>query len=108
MKPIIKLIYKHSRFKNSEILQLIFNSFSKDWYARYGVALNPSTPNYILEFLSKDENEDVRSYFAQNPKSSSSTLDYLSKDKNETVRYHVSQNPTYKKYNRLYFLNKFI
>ena len=91
MKPIIKLIYKHSRFKNSEILQLIFNSFSKDWYARYGVALNPSTPNYILEFLSKDENEDVRRTVADNPNTPVSILEKLSEDSYYLVRIMAKQ-----------------
>ena len=72
MKSICKEIYQNSRFKNSEIIKLIFNSFSKDLGIRCLVALNPSAPT--------------------------STLDYLSKDENYSVRIGVALNPTYKKY----------
>ncbi|OKH35141.1 hypothetical protein NIES2101_37920 [Calothrix sp. HK-06] len=38
---------------------LIKNYRSSYWLERYAIAQNPSTPNYILEFLTKDANRIV-------------------------------------------------
>ena len=67
MKRILKQVYQNSRFNNPETIKLIFDSFSKNGYIRREVADNPSAPVYILEFLSKDKDENVRYYVARNP-----------------------------------------
>ena len=125
MKSILKQIYQNSKFDNSEVMQLIIDSFDEnviirwsiarksktpisvlkklsedeDWHIREGVALNTKTPASILEKLSEDESEDVRRGVAKNLNAPIFTLRKLYKE-SRYMRYSVINNPTYKKYHK--------
>ncbi|HMP53665.1 MAG TPA: hypothetical protein PKD05_19100, partial [Candidatus Melainabacteria bacterium] len=57
------------------------------------LAGNPHTSPMVLEKLSKNENEKVRSRVSENPNISASTLLELAKDRSCEVRLSVLENP---------------
>ena len=62
MKSILKQAYQNSRFNNSEIYKLIFNSFSENEYVRAEVVDNVNTPDFIIKKLSVDQNMLIAYY----------------------------------------------
>ena len=58
---------------------------------KYKVADNPNTSKEILEYLSKDKGDMVRSFVACNPNTSKEVLEYLSKDENYLVSRYLKE-----------------
>lgn len=97
MKPILKQIYKNSRFKGLDIIRSVFESIiysdNNDVRLRSYVAAKLYTPPYILTKLSLDLDSAVRGAVAQNIYTPTRTLGYLSNDWNCYVRCSVYHNP---------------
>lgn len=53
------------------------------------LAISKLTPAFILNWLSYDNDWEVRCGIAQNPNTPPETLDRLANDKNWSVRYHA-------------------
>jgi hypothetical protein len=56
------------------------------------VAVNSSTPTWLLYHLSQDEDSRVREMIADNPSTPKDLLKALSRDKNADVRYCLAEN----------------
>lgn len=92
MKPIIKEIYKYSKFKDHNIVESIKLCFSPSENKRRMLARNPIAAHYLLERLSKDEIHTIRAEIALNPNTSIRTLINLSNDRIAQVRLNVASN----------------
>ena len=71
-----------------------FKASDEDWYVRYNVALNPSTPSEALIKLTSDTYWEIRYYVAHNPSTSPKVLIKLACDNDWNVRCGVAQNPS--------------
>jgi hypothetical protein len=60
---------------------------------KYNDALNPNTPQEVLERLATDEDRYVRSCVARNSNTSQEILQQLATDKSFTVRARVAMHP---------------
>ena len=88
MKQILKCLYQNSR--NKEIKELIFKSFNESYHIRYQVAKDKSTPNPVLDFLSKYKDFYVRIAVTRNHNTPVSILEKLSNDENKNVRAYAN------------------
>ena len=64
-----------------------------NWLVRNNIAINPSTPEELLIYLSADRIMDVRATAAQNPRTPAEALATLAKDKSWEIREAVARNP---------------
>jgi hypothetical protein len=69
-------------------------SRDKDFQVLWGVAVNPSSSQTILEMFALEEDYYVREYVAKNPNLNQSILEKLSRDAEEGVRISVAGNPS--------------
>ena len=81
MKSILKQIYQNSKFDNSEVMQLIIDSFDENAIIRWSIARKSKTPISVLKKLSEDEDWHIRYDVAYNLKTPSHILEKLSEDK---------------------------
>ena len=86
----INIIIKQEKI-NEKILEFLSDDENEN--VRVSVALNSSTSIPVLDKLSNDENEDVRISVAQNDNTLVSILEFLSNDEIWEVRYQIAQNP---------------
>lgn len=100
MKPIIKEVYKNSRFYSNAIIKLIFDSFSSYYYTRELTARDRNTPASVLSYLSEDEDYWVLVSVARNTNTPISVLKNLYKYQDACIRATVRQNPAYVKFKK--------
>lgn len=91
MKQICKDYYRFG--KNSYITSSMRRAFSDDMYTRAHIARNLLVPASILEYLSHDKYQSIRTDLAYNNNCSIPVLEQLSEDPYWGVRYTVAQNP---------------